>query len=61
MKFFKKRKTKEELFLEEEFEKGNINIPTDLRDFEDIEMFKEKTSHLKSVQEQLSELEDEKK
>ena len=43
MKFFKLSlpKWKKKLSpMEEEFNKGNINLPTDLRDYDDIEQLK---------------------
>jgi len=39
--------------IEAEFNKGNIVLPTGKRDYEDYEEFKEKTIHLKGIQNSL--------
>lgn len=51
---FKKKKAPDfQQLAEEEFEKGNIVLPTDIRDYENLDEFKEKTSHLKNIQNNL--------
>ncbi len=42
--------------IEKEFEEGNILMPVDKRDFEDIEEFKKHTSQLPEISEQLEDL-----
>ena len=39
--------------IEDEFNKGNIVLPTGLIDYENYNEFKEKTSHLKNIQNSL--------
>jgi len=58
--WFSSKKKDEKKFIEEEFKKGNIIIPTDLRDYEDLEEFKEKTSDIESIKESLQEIENSK-
>lgn len=43
--------------VEDEFNNGNIVLPTGLRDYENYEDFKSKTSELKNIQEQLTVIE----
>lgn len=46
--------------VEKEFEKGNIVLPTGLRDYENFNEFKEKTSHLENIQSELEVIENSK-
>jgi len=39
--------------IEDEFNKGNINLPTGLIDYENYNEFKGKTAHLKNIQNNL--------
>ena len=43
--------------IEDEFNNGNIVLPTGPRDYENYDEFKSKTSELKNIQEQLTEIE----
>ena len=43
--------------IENEFNEGNIILPTGLVDYENYEEFKEKTSHLKKIQNNLTKIE----
>ena len=56
-KFLGRKNKKELKKIEEEFEKGNIVLPTDLRDYVNLSEFKEKTSHISSIQNQLKKIE----
>jgi hypothetical protein len=47
---------KEQEFIEKEFENGNIVIPTDSRDYVDLEEFKRKTNHIPHIQDKLNAL-----
>lgn len=42
---------------EQEFEKGNIVLPTDLRDYANYKEFKKNTSHLPRIQQRLKQIE----
>lgn len=52
-KKLKKDKSKDQEKIDKQFEDGKILLPIDKRDFEDLDEFKEKTSHIKSVKKQL--------
>lgn len=52
-KFVDKKRGLELSKIEEEFNKGEIILPTDLRDYENLEEFKEKTLGIKSIQSNL--------
>jgi len=54
---FNRKKKKELKKIEEELEKGKIILPTDLKDYVDLAEFKEKTSHISSIYDQLKEIE----
>ena len=60
--FKKKEKTpklsKEQKFIEEEFKRGNVVLPTDIRDYEDFESFKIKTKDIPEIQERLTKIEE---
>ena len=56
MKKLNKDKLKKQEEYEEEFLKGNILVPIDKRDFENLDEFKEKTNHLPTVKETLKNL-----
>lgn len=57
-KFFKKNDEKSQSdLIEEEFNKGNIVLPTNIKDYENYEEFKDKTSHLENIQNNLSTIE----
>jgi len=43
--------------VEAEFNKGNIILPTGVRDYENYDEFKEKTSHLPKIKEKLEGIE----
>ena len=52
-KVLKKDKSKDQENIDKEFEEGNIILPIDKKDFENLDEFKEKTSHIKSVKKEL--------
>lgn len=43
--------------VEDEFNNGNIVLPTGLRDYENYNDFKNKTAHLENIQKQLVSIE----
>ena len=55
-KVFKKKNSSQDE-VEKEFANGNIILPTETRDYENYEDFKEKTSHLENIQKKLGEIE----
>ncbi len=57
-KFKKSNKLKKEMDeIEKEFNKGNIILPTGFVDYQNFEDFKNKTSHLTEIQDQLKVIE----
>ena len=44
--------------IEELFNRGEVIIPTDLRDYENLQEFKEKTSHIESIKTKIASIED---
>lgn len=55
-KIFSKKKKKEMEFIENEFKKGNIILPTDDRDYYNLEDFKEKTKDIEKIKNKLEEI-----
>lgn len=53
--FGKKKKSLKQIQkeIEQEFNNGNIVLPTSVRDYEDFQGFKEKTAHLPIIQNKL--------
>lgn len=51
-------KKKERKFIENEFNNGKIVLPTDVRDYVDINEFKEKTKNISTIQEQIEDIEE---
>ena len=58
LKVGKKKKEKELELIESLFEEGKIILPTDIRDYIDLEEFKEKTKDIPSLKEKLNVIED---
>lgn len=56
-RFLNKKRDKQKQQIEDEFNKGNIVLPTGLRDYENYEEFKNKTSHLENIKESLNVIE----
>lgn len=54
----KKNKKKLQDDIQREFDEGKILLPIDKRDFENLNEFKENTSHIKSVQEKLDSIDE---
>lgn len=56
LKKLNKDKSKKEEEYEKEFSEGNIIMPIDKRDFENLDEFKDKTSHLNNIKETIENL-----
>ena len=58
LKFLSKKKDKEMDFIEKELKKGKVILPTDLRDYEDLEDFKLHTKEIDLIKNRLVEIEE---
>jgi len=52
-KFVDKKRELELKKIEDSFNNGEVILPTDLRDYENLNKFKEKTSSITSIKEEL--------
>lgn len=52
-------KKKERKFIEDEFNNERIILPTDVRDYVDIEEFEQKTKSLPAIQKQIEDIKEE--